>query len=316
MAATNQTIKPRALKKNDLIGLIAPAGPISENQLAEAQEKLAEMGFRSTFTDRIFARKGYLAGDDQIRIDDFHEAFLNDNIKAILCIRGGYGSARILSSLDFELIKSHPKIFIGYSDITALLNTIWQKTGLVTFHGVVGTSAFTSYSRQQFISTLTNYSENFKIETIDNKAIDIVCKGKCEGQLIGGNLSIINSLLGTPFEPDFDDKILIIEEVNEAPYKIDRMLTQLLLTQKIEKVSGIVLGQFKGCDIDNEEITIENSLSLKEVIKDRLGHLNIPIISGFSFGHIIDQAIFPIGVRARFDTSIAGIELMENMLVQ
>lgn len=315
MASTIHTIKPKALKKNSLIGLIAPAGPITESQLVEAQENLAEMGFRSTFTDRIFEKRGYLAGDDQTRLDDFHEAFANENIEAILCIRGGYGSARLLDVIDYELIKKHPKIFIGYSDITALLNAIWQRTGLITFHGVVGVSAFTSYSRQQFISTLMNSSKNHKIEAADNKHIDIISKGKCQGQLIGGNLSILNSLLSTPFEPHFDNKILFIEEVNEAPYKIDRMLTQLLLSAKIQKVSGIILGQFKGCDIDNEDITSENSLSLRAVFEDRLSQLNVPVISGFSFGHIAEQALFPIGIKASFDTDVVGIELLESMLI-
>lgn len=307
-------IKPKALKKNSTIALIAPAGPISESQLASAQENLAEMGFKSTFTEKILEKKGYLAGSDEIRINDLHEAFNNENADAILCIRGGYGCSRIIDQIDYELIKKHPKIFIGYSDITALLNAIWQKTGLITFHGVVGTSAFTPYTRQQFENIVTNQSSKYQINTKQPDDLNIIHEGKCNGQLVGGNLSIIISLIGTPYEINFENKILFIEEVNEAPYKIDRMLTQLLLNGNIKNAAGIILGKFNGCDIDHAEITVNNSLSLNEIFDNRLKKLSIPVLSGFSFGHVMDQALFPIGIKAGFDTADAKIQIIENVL--
>ncbi len=306
-------IKPKALKKNDLIALIAPAGPITESKLAEAQENLLELGFRSSFTQRILNRKGYLAGNDSDRLDDLHEAFENPDIDAILCIRGGYGSARILDKLDFKRIKGNPKVFIGYSDITALLNTIWQKTGLITFHGVVGTSSFSDYTRQQFLAVFRSQHSDKLVITSKEEKLEFLNHGRAKGKLVGGNLAIVNSLIGTGFDIDFTEKIVFLEDVGEAPYKIDRMLTQLALSGKLDKASGIVLGKFDGCDIDNKEITKENSLSLNEVFNDRLGHLNIPVINGFSFGHIKDQAIFPIGIEAEIDSSQNGIKLLESV---
>lgn len=307
-------IKPKALKKNSTIALIAPAGPITELQLARAQENLAEMGFKSTFTEKILEKKGYLAGSDEIRLNDLHDAFLNDKADAILCIRGGYGCSRIIDQVDYELIKNHPKIFIGYSDITALLNAIWQKTGLITFHGIVGTSVFTNYTKQQFKNIVSNQSTHYEIHTNNPEDLNIISKGSCTGQLVGGNLSIINSLIGTPYAVDFENKILFIEEVNEAPYKIDRMLTQLLLNGNIKNAAGIILGKFNGCDIDNIEITINNSLSLSEIFNNRLENINIPVLSGFSFGHVKDQAMFPIGIMASFDTSESSVHLIEKVL--
>ncbi len=308
------TIKPKALKKNDLIALIAPAGPVTESKLAKAQENLSDLGFRTCFTPKILNRKGYLAGNDSDRIDDLHIAFENPDINAILCIRGGYGSARIVNNLDFGLIKENPKIFIGYSDVTALLNSIWKKTGLITFHGVVGTSEFSEYTRQQFLSFFRARNvENLVITPKGNK-VEFLNTGKAKGKLVGGNLAIVNSFIGTEFDIDFTGKIVFLEDVGEAPYKIDRMLTQLLLSGKLEKASGIILGKFSGCDIDNTEITKENSLSLSEVFNDRLGHLNIPIINDFSFGHVKDQAIFPVGIEAEIDSSQNnGIKLLESV---
>jgi muramoyltetrapeptide carboxypeptidase len=307
------TIKPKALKKNDLIALVAPAGPISESKLAKAQENLLELGFRTSFTPRILNRKGYLAGNDLDRLDDLHQAFENPDVDVILCIRGGYGSARIIDQLDFQLIKRNPKIFIGYSDITALLNAIWQKTGLITFHGIVGTSAFTEYTRQQFLAVFSPQHSDNMIITSKEEPVEFLNSGKAKGRLVGGNLSIVNSLIGTGFGIDFTEKIVFLEDVGEAPYKIDRMLTQLLLSGKLDNAAGIVLGQFRGCDIDNKEITKENSLSLDEVFNDRLGHLKIPVIKDFSFGHISDQAIFPVGIEAEIDSSQNGIKLLESV---
>ena len=303
-------VKLKALKKNDLIALIAPAGPIHEKQLVKAQETLSELGFRSFFTQRIFNRNGYLAGDDSERLDDLHEAFENQKINAILCIRGGYGSARLLNKIDFSLIQNNPKVFIGYSDITALLNTIWQKTGLVTFHGVVGTSFFSAYTKERFSELLNSHN---KIIRPRNKEFEFLNNGEAKGCLVGGNLAIVNSLIGTNYDIDFTNKIVFLEDVAEPPYKIDRMLTQLLLAGKLEQAAGIVLGEFRGCDIDDNEITRENSLSLNEVLTDRLGHLKIPIVKNFSFGHVKDQAIFPIGIEAEISLNINGIRLLESV---
>jgi len=305
-------LKPKALKKGSLIALVAPAGPVKESQLAKAQENLSEMGFRTCFTERILQRKGYLAGGDSSRLEDLHEAFENSDVEAILCIRGGYGSARIIDKIDYKLIKQNPKIFIGYSDITALLNAIWQKTGLICFHGVVGTSSFSNYTKDQFLNLFLNQLINNEILALETELLNKITEGRAKGQLVGGNLSIITSLLATPFELDFTNKIVFLEDIGEPPYKIDRMLTQLLLSGNFQMAVGIILGKFTNCDIDQKEITSENSLSLNDVFVDRLKGLNIPIIKDFSFGHIKDQAIFPIGIEAEIDTNNKSIKLLEG----
>ncbi len=307
-------IKPKPLKPNSQIALVAPAGPVTDNQLVSTQDTLLKMGFKTQFTQRILNRKGYLAGNDSERLDDLHEAFTNQNIDAILCIRGGYGSARIIDKINYQLIKQNPKIFIGFSDITALLNSIWQKTGLITFHGVVGTSDFSEYTTKQFHHAFNGYLSDDKQLTSNDGALDFLCPGTVNGRLVGGNLAIVNSLIGTGFDIDFTDKIVFIEDVAEAPYKIDRMLTQLLLAGKLQKAAGLILGKFKGCDIDNVEITSKNSLSLNEVFIDRLANLNIPIIKNFSFGHVKNQAIFPVGAKVEINSKSKSLKLLESIL--
>jgi len=312
MEAITKTIKPTRLNKNSLIALIAPAGPVEQEQIENAQNSLHQMGFRSCYNECILSRKGYLAGDDDTRLKDLHQAFENNNIDAILCIRGGYGSSRIVEKINYDLIRQNLKIFIGYSDITVLLNAIHQQTGLITFHGVVGVSAFTEYTKTLFSRILTLQENEFLIYPESEKSVETITHGKATGKLAGGNLCLVTTMLGTKFQIDFNNKIVFLEDIGEAPYRIDRMLTQLLLSGCLQNASGIILGDFKDCDINNNDITNKNSLSLDEVFKDRLGHLKIPIIKGFSFGHVKNQVIFPIGIEAEIDTSKSGIKLLES----
>jgi muramoyltetrapeptide carboxypeptidase len=311
MDVPRKIIKPNRLKKNSLIALIAPAGPVKQDQIDKAQNVLSGMGFRSCYNESILSQKGYLAGDDETRLKDLHQAFEQENIDAIICIRGGYGCSRIVDRIDYDLIKQNPKIFIGYSDITVLLNAIHQQTGLITFHGIVGTSAFTEYTKAVFSDILTSFENEFIIYPEDKNSFETILPGKAKGKLVGGNLSLVTTMIGTKYQPNFDKNIVFLEDIGEAPYRIDRMLTQLLLNGCLQKASGIILGEFTDCDINNKDITDKNSLSLKEVFNDRLGNLQIPIISGFSFGHVKNQAIFPVGIEAELDTSIAGMRLLE-----
>ena len=309
-------IKPKALKKGNTIALIAPAGPVSQEQLTRAVNRFENLGFKVVYQNRILDRKGYLAGNDLDRLDEIHNAFLDPGIDAIICIRGGYGSSRIVAKLDYQLIKQNPKIFAGYSDITVLLNAIWQKAGLVTFHGIVGNSEFSEYTTQAFFNILNNEKREAEIYNYPENVIGSIVNGKASGILAGGNLSIIASLMGTAYEIDFKDKIVFIEDIDEAPYRIDRMLTQLLLSGKLQKASGIVLGDFRACDIDEKDKEQKKSFTLSEVLSDRLGNLGIPVLKGFSFGHIKNQTIFPIGINAEIDTSKPYIKLTENPVSQ
>lgn len=310
-------MKAKALKPNSKIALIAPAGAINEQKLLKAQETLEKMGFRVSFTKRILYQNSYLAGSDNERLSDLHEAFEDSTNDAILCIRGGYGAARIVDKIDYSLIKNNPKIFIGYSDITALLNSIWQKTSLVCFHGVLGTSSFTDYTKLQFLNIFTNNLPNNEILTQDKNQISIIKNGKASGELVGGNLSIVNSLIGTDYEIDFTDKIAFFEDIGEDFYKIDRMITQLLLTKTFRKSAGIILGTFNKCmNYEGGDSYTNSELTLNDIFTERFKDLDIPIINGFSFGHVDEQAIFPIGIKAQLDTKKAfSIKLLEKPLV-
>lgn len=322
MANSTKIIKPPKLKKGDTIGLITPAGPITTEQLERTKTLLNQLGFKTYHTKNVLLKKGYLAGTDAERLDDLHQMFNNENVNAIMCIRGGYGTPRILENIDYDLICKNPKIFIGYSDITALLQAIYKFSGLVTFHGVVGISDFTEYTQNNFLKVLTNSNNSLLIQSIlpdDNKKDEykpyIIEKGIAQGELAGGNLALIVALMGTPFEIKLEGKLLFIEEIGEAPYKVDRMLTQLILSGKLQKAKGIVLGVFNDCDFNNDDITAENSLYLKEVLIDRLSGLGIPVIYGFSFGHIANQAIFPIGIKAELNTETRTIKLLEKAVL-
>lgn len=311
-------IIPKRLKKGDTVGLIAPAGIITTQKLEDTKKVLNQLGYKTLYTKNVLLKKGYLAGEDKEKLEDLHFMFKSDEVNAILCIRGGYGTMRLLSDIDYDLIARHPKILIGYSDITALLLAIYKKTGMFGFHGVVGTSAFTEYTLNNFSSILTDVSETKIIHSFpphpdsDEAYLPyILNRGKAQGRLIGGNLALLAALMGTPFEPDFEDKIVFIEDIDEAPYRIDRMLTQLLLSGKLQKAAGIVLGVFNACDLNREDLSSKNSLSLKQVITDRLSSLKIPIMYGFSFGHIQNQAIFPVGIYAEMNTESFTIHLLE-----
>jgi len=315
---TSQTIVPQRLKKGATIGLITPAGVITPEKLHSTKQLLHSLGYETYHTQNVLLKRGYLAGTDKEKLDDLHLMFKKDEVDAIMCVRGGYGTMRLLPYIDYGLIRKNPKILIGYSDITALIQAIHKKTGLVGFHGVVGTSAFTEYTIQNFFDILTNPEGSKTIrsfpprpDSVEAYLPYVLNEGKAKGRLIGGNLALLASLMGTPYEPDFEDKIVFIEDIDEAPYRIDRMLTQLLLSGKLQKAAGIVLGVFNACDLDRENLSPENSLSLKEVINDRLSSLNMPIMYGFSFGHIQNQAIFPVGINAEIDTDSFTIRLLE-----
>ncbi len=328
--AGKKIIKPKRLKIGDTVGLIAPAGYVDEAEFQKAVQNIKDLGFNPKVGKNTQKRYGFLAGTDKERLEDLHWAFNDAELKAIWCIRGGYGVTRILPNIDFNLIKKNPKIIIGYSDITALLLAIHQNTGLVTFHGPGGSSTYSDYAKNHVLNVLTNPSAPYKIEVSpDNKAkeselykTEIITKGKCRGQLIGGNLSLLGAMAGTPFAlKDTKGKLLFIEDVNEPPYKVDRMLTQLSQTIDMRQLAGIALGVFEDSSTRRRP-TAETptpppipQTTLIEVLKDRLGNLGIPVIYGLSFGHIRDQFTLPIGIEAELDTENATMTFLESGVV-
>ncbi|HEY9187721.1 MAG TPA: LD-carboxypeptidase [Ignavibacteria bacterium] len=317
----NKTIKPKALKKGDKVGLIAPASYIEEPEdLNIAIDIMRWLGFEPVVGKNVMKQYGYLAGKDSERADEINEMFSRKDVSGIFCMRGGYGTMRILPYIDYENIIKNPKVIIGYSDITALLQAIYVKTGLVCFHGPVALSTYSEYTLEYlrkaiFINKKIGEIKNpttppNKVET-KNRIIKIN-GGKAEGILIGGNLSLLVSLIGTPYDIDYKNKILFIEEIGEEAYRVDRMLTQLWLSGKLEQLSGIIIGKITDYKSPNSKPAFSNTLSLEEVIRTRLETLKIPAVYGYMIGHIEDKITVPIGVKAILDVDNNIFIINEN----
>ncbi|NKI26321.1 LD-carboxypeptidase [Arenibacter sp. 6A1] len=311
-------VRAKALKKGDTIGLVAPGYSVKPEILEEAKATLIGMGFIPYHTDRIIGNHGYFSNTDEERIKDLNEMFSNPNIDGILCARGGYGCTRIMNLIDYENIRQNPKAFIGFSDITVLLNAINQKTGLITFHGPVGSTLNHEYSIAQLQKAIMAPLE---FQALENKDLSgekkyrhpqydryTITPGIASGKLVGGSLTLVTSLMGTPHEIDFTNTIICLEEIEEAPYRIDRMLTQLMQSKTFYKASGIVMGVFAGCDTPPNR----HKFTLKEVILDRIKPLGIPAVYGMTFGHIDNNFTFPIGATARLDSEKIHLEILEK----
>lgn len=319
-------IKPKRLKKGDTIGLISPASYIQDDGLEKAVTNLENLGFKVKKGKHIRKLRGFLAGTDQERLEDLHNMFSDKSVDGIWCVRGGYGSARLLPQIDYGLIKKNPKVFIGYSDITALLQGIHTNTGLICFHGPVGASEQTDFTKEQLIAVLmegraphiiaipepaTEKTEEEAKDTKEKKqAFEpyVINPGKVSGPLVGGNLSLLAAITGTDYQLDVRGKLLFIEDVGEKPYRIDRMLTQLRQAYPLEKTAGIALGVFSGCEANEDD----NSLTLRETLLDRLADLDVPIMYGLPFGHIDDHCTLPVGLEAELDTVARTVTLLES----
>ena len=321
-AGIKDIIKPKRLSEGDTVGLIAPGSLLSEEELKESVENLKSMGFKPVYTDRILARDGYLAGTDEQRSADVNEMFARKDVNGIVAARGGYGCTRILPMLDYDTIKKNPKVLVGYSDITALLYGIYKETGLVCFHGPVGISTFNDFSDFYFKNVLmfphesiTMYnasSDSYRGEAYKTTTIR---SGTAEGELAGGNLSLVVSVIGTPYDVDTGGKIVFLEEVGEEPYRVDRMITQMIEAGKFDKAAGIMLGVFSNCVSKSKESGINNSFSVLEVMFDRLFKLGIPVVYGMSFGHITNKFTLPFGLKARLDTLDQTLTLLEPAVI-
>ncbi len=308
-------IYPKRLRKGDTVGLITPGSPITKEQLNETEEKLVNLGFKPFYYDSVLDQYGYFAGKDEDRAEELKKMFANDKVDAILCVRGGYGSIRILDKIDYDLIRKNPKIFMGYSDITALITAIHQKTGLITFHGPLGVSEFNDFTLTSFEKVVMNPQPKYTCpylrepETENNPEFDLytINSGKAKGELIGGNISVLDSMIGSDFEPDFENKIVYLEEIEEKTYRVDKMLYHLLYATNLKKAAGIVLGVFKECNINDEP-----RLTLKQAIHDLLEPLDMPVSYGLPFGHIDTIITIPTGVKAKFNTRKNRLTLLEE----
>ena len=309
-------ILPLKLQKGDKVGIIAPAGPITDKQRRIAEAKVLKAGYIPVTHGDITSKLGYLAGSDEYRAEQINTLFADKSVKAILAARGGYGCTRILDRIDYDLIRENPKIIGGYSDLTALICAIYKKTGLVTFHSSMLVPDETDYSKNSMWDIFENGGKGYRIRCEDRKKYSndissqeptILKSGKCRGTLFGGNLTLLESLLDTEYDFNLNNKILFLEEINEPPYKVDRMLTHLRNAGKLKGVKGIIFGILKGCEAQGNE-----SLSLDYVINDFIQDLRIPVVKNFTFGHVVSRCTFPIGVKAAMDTEKMEVRLLEK----
>lgn len=306
-------IKPAHLRKGDMVGLVCPASsPFEQGDIEFTYEWLQKLGLRYKTGTHIFDSYSDMAGRDEDRLRDLHEMWADRDVQAILPLRGGNGSARLLPGLDFELIKKNPKIIIGYSDLTALINAIHQQTGLITFHGPMGGSFFrSSYSYHFFNRALmSNRPLGLIVDPLPSDLWNpryppprmVIAEGRARGPLVGGCLTLIKELMGTPWELETEGKILFLEDLREEPHTIDRILTQLLLAGKLQKAKAIILAEFVACKPgDSKRESFDLNHSVETIFRERLSRLGIPVVYGLRCGHGHDQLTLPIGVTASLE---------------
>ncbi len=285
---------PRALQPGDCIGLAVPASPVKRESLLEGAAMLESLGFQVYYTPRIFDTERYLAGSDAARAEELHALFANPDIQAIFCGRGGYGSQRLIPHLDPALIMRHPKLFLGYSDITSLLLYFYQRCGLVTLHGPAVAGDLTRDSaadvKRQLMGLVTGALEAMQLPPQD---LTVIRSGAAEGRLIGGCLSLFVCAIGTPFQPETRGTIIFLEDRGERYYAIDRMLTYLKLAGVFEGVKGIVFGEIEPMAADRDR-----PYGVVDVIADVLGDLDIPVLYGLRAGHCPQSLTLPFGTQA------------------
>ena len=305
-------IKPKPLKLGDTIGIIAPASPTTKEKVDMVYSTLTNMGFKVKMGKSPDLRYGYLSGTDEIRANDINEMFKDKEVNAIICIRGGYGTPRLLDLIDYDIIRENPKIFVGYSDITALHIAFTQIAGLVTYHGPMAASDvigdFDDFTKDSLFNIIMGKDWDGKIINPQGEEITTINGGIAEGTIIGGNLSLISNTMGTPYEIDVRGKILFIEEIGEEPYKIDRMLKQLKLSGKLDQANAIILGDFNNCEKGKHD----ENLSLAQIFEEHIKPAGKPTIYNLQAGHCSPMVTLPFGVKARLDGDKKELTILES----
>jgi muramoyltetrapeptide carboxypeptidase len=296
--ASPPIIKGLRLKPNQAVGVIAPSSPVEQSEISEGLRLLESFPLKVTLGSHLFDRVHYLAGSDHERVSDLHRMFSDPEVKAIFCARGGYGSARLLKDIDFSVIRNNPKIFVGFSDLTALLIALYKECGLVTIHGPT-ISNLLHDKNWEHLSRLITTSQRPQVSFRHGSVIK---EGKARGTLLGGNLSTLCSLLDTPYMPSFDDMILFVEEKGESPYRLDRMFTQLLLSNRLNGLAGLVIGQMVDCG---------EGVQVNSLLYERLRGLLIPVATGLPVGHGGENISIPLGLPALLDTERMVLEIEE-----
>ncbi len=313
------TVWPELLEPGDTVMFVAPAGPPKKDDVLRAKQRIEDRGYKVKMRGDIFAVEGYLAGTDQRRADEFMEAFTDDEVDGVLCVRGGYGVMRMLDRLDFDAIREHPKPVLGFSDITALHAALQAEAGLVSFHGPGPASGLgseeppTDFTVKTLLQALeqSGNDDGYAIEVPESVAkVDSYGSGQARGRFVGGNLSLISALEGTPYSINCEGAILLIEDVNEAPYRIDRMLAQLKLAGKLKQIRGAVLGQFTEEYVREDKLTDDKRFDTSGVLAQYFKDAGIPVLVNYPIGHHKQNATVPLGAQVEIDADKKTLRIL------
>jgi len=303
-------LKP--LSKNSTIGVLAPAFPPDAQKLQKGAAYLHERGHRVIMGKTPTARHGYFAGNDQLRLEELQTMFANPEIDMIICARGGWGTLRLLNQIDYALLQAHPKALVGYSDITTLQLAFWKKAGLPSLSGpmvaVEMGSGILPFTERHFWDQIYNPRDFYSVNLTD-AATEIWKKGRAAGPLLGGCLSMVSHQLGTPYSPDYTGAVLLLEDVGEEPYKIDRYLAHLKQAGVFGKISALILGNFLECEDENPA---RNMVSIHDVLAEYFSDSPFPVVYDFPYGHGMKKITMPIGARVELDAT-EGVLTMENI---
>lgn len=315
------SLKPARLKPGDTVGLICPAAPAySRESVQVTVESLAALGLKTKLAPHFYDRYGYLAGHDTDRAADINGMFADPSVNMIMAMHGGWGCARLLPLLNYDLIRRNPKQLIGYSDITALLLAIYAKTGLTTLHGPEGAATWNAFTADWFRRVLmdgeavTFQNPVRKDDTLapTKERISTLRSGTARGPLVGGNLTVLCHLMGSAYLPDWRGKILFVEDTHEDVYSMDRMLTHLKLAGVLDQIAGFVFGKCTKCEAGSGGY---GSLTLEDVLTEHIGSLKVPAFAGAMIGHITDKFTVPLGINAEINADLGTIRLMESAVM-
>jgi muramoyltetrapeptide carboxypeptidase len=315
-----ELIKPSVLKLGNTVGIISPSTQVTDPlRLDVAQRTVDYFGLKAKWGRSVRSHRAQDVASIDERVDDIHSLFRDPDVRAIFCIRGGYGAGQLLAHIDYKLIRENPKIFIGYSDITALHLAFHNFAGLVTFHGPVLLSEFTPFTQDCFrralfskapLGPLTNPPESNTLRP--NHNLRVVHPGMARGPLIGGNLTLISTLMGTPYEIETKGRLFFTEDVGEEPYRIDRMLTQLRLAKKLQEAEGAIFGECQNCEPSDFKPSFAWNRTFGEVLDERFSGIGTPVLSGLTIGHTADQLTLPLGITATLDTAKGSLIVEES----
>lgn len=317
-----ELIRPKVLRPGDTIGLIAPGTAVTDpEQIDRVARTLQHFGLKMKLAGNVGKRPANLEQSIHERLSDFHQVFGDPEVRGVFCIRGGYGCPDLLDRIDYELVRRNPKVFVGYSDVTSLHLAIHKYAHMLTFHGPIVLAKFTPYTEASFrralfdtvpLGKLTNPPESRPFRPAH--PLRTLRPGKATAPIIGGNLTMVCALLGTPYEPDTHGKIFFIEEIDEQPYRIGRMLTQLRLAGKFDSVAGIVFGECANCGPADYKPSFVSPYSLGEELDRAFGGLRVPVLAGLAIGHTDDQLTLPLGATATLDTDEGCLEILDAAL--